>query len=382
MTLIDKLRYCYESKFGPAVPYRIFQAPGRVNLIGDHTDYNDGFVLPMAINSHIMVAAAPRRDRRINLFAQNFQLWDNFDCQHGIQKLPQNSWANYARGIVWSLLVEGHHLSGMDAVISGDIPMGSGLSSSAAMEVALGFALLSMSRIEISLTELALMAQKAENDFVGVRCGIMDQFISSLAEADHALLIDCRDLTCRSLAIPANAAIVVVESGVQRQLVEGKYNARRKECEAAAAAFGVDKLRDIDLNTFEQRIHELPPILQKRARHVISENHRTVKAAAAFEAGNLTTAGRLMQDSHLSLRDDFQVSCSELDALFEIAISTKEVYGARITGGGFGGCLVALVESSATDILLNRIQKEYPLATGRQAVVNICQPSSGVTEIN
>lgn len=382
MTLIDTLRNSFETKFGPALSYRIFQAPGRVNLIGEHTDYNEGFVLPMAINRYIQVAAAPRNDHQINIYAQNFEQWDKFHCQQEIQKLPHDNWANYSRGIAWSLLTQGYDLKGVNAVITGDIPMGSGLSSSAAMEVAFGFALLSISGIEISLTELALLAQKAENDFVGVRCGIMDQFISCLAQADHALLIDCRNLTYRSVAIPINAEIVVVESGVQRQLVEGKYNVRRKECETAATVFGVTKLRDIDSSTFDLRAYELSLILQKRARHVISENRRTLDTAESFDSGDLLAAGRSMQASHMSLRDDFEVSCPELDILFEIAIATQDVYGARITGGGFGGCLVALVESSATNALLSRIQKEYPLATGRQAVAYICQPSAGVTEIN
>lgn len=382
MTHIHRLALLFREKFPSAAQPRLFRAPGRVNLIGDHTDYNDGFVLPTAIDRHIAVAAAARDDHRVNVYSRNFDQWDHFNLRKKMAPQPGKSWSDYLRGMVWSLLARGYDLKGMDAVIDGDIPMGAGLSSSAAMEVALGFAMLNLTNAEFSLPELALMAQQAENDFVGMRCGIMDQFISCLGENNHALLIDCHDLTYRSVPIPPIAAIVIVESGVQRQLVDGRYNARRRECEKAADFFKVAKLRNVDPDTFRRRAHGLPRTVRHRARHVISENQRTLAAAKAFEDGDLIAVGNLMQTSHLSMRDDFEVSCPELDVLVEIAGAVQGVYGARLTGGGFGGCMVALVQQPATKALLTDIAKHYPPATGRQAAAYICRPSGGVTEIN
>jgi galactokinase len=381
MSLISQMVASYYRYFDSRGEPRIFQAPGRVNLIGDHTDYNDGFVLPAAIDRQIVIAATSRDDSQINVYSRDFDEWDHFDFQKEITRLPENAWGNYIRGIVWSLLREGFSLKGMDAGIAGDIPIGAGLSSSAAIEVASGYAMLQLSDNEVDRKVLARAAQKAENHFVGMRCGIMDQYISCLGQRNHALLIDCRDLDYRALPIPSGVLIMIVDSGVHRGLVDMEYNQRRSECETAAAHFGVPALRDVSLKTFESRAHELDPIVRRRSRHVITENHRTVSAAEALQADDLETVGNLMKASHASMRDDFEASCPEVDLLVEIALGVKGVYGARQTGGGFGGAMVALVQTKAAADLSAAISERYGPATGKRATVLICKASEGVSEI-
>jgi galactokinase len=381
MTLISQTLNAFDEKFTGGVAPRLFQAPGRVNLIGEHTDYNAGYVLPAAIDRQILVAATPRNDSRINIYARNFKQWDRFRIQKNIEVLSGNLCGNYFRSIVWSLLQQGRELCGMDAVVSGNIPIGAGLSSSAAIEVAVGFTLLQLSQSEINLKELALAAQKAENDFVGMRCGIMDQFIVCLGQADHALLIDCRDLSYQSVPLPSGASVVIVDSGVHRGLMDMEYNARREDCEKAARHFGVPVLRDVNMEAFRERAHEISAVAQRRAHHVISENDRTLAAADALRAQDLSTFGDLMTASHASLRDDFEVSCPELDLLVGIALDVKGVYGARLTGAGFGGCMVALVEKRAVGDLIAAIDANYPRVAGRQGTAYICRASAGVSEI-
>ncbi len=381
MTLIDQLRHQFKAQFSSKSGPRIFQAPGRVNLIGDHTDYNNGFVLPMAIDRRIALAARSRKDQQIHVYARNFNQWDRFRLDQKMSPLPANNWGNYLRAIVWSLLENGYRLKGMDAVIGGDVPIGAGLSSSAAMEVVLGYALLRLSGHLVDLAQLARMAQTAENEFVGMRCGIMDQFISCLGLSGHALLLDCRDLSYQTVPLPKKTAVVIVESGVRRGLVDGAYNDRRRECEAGAAFFKVSSLRQVNPATFNDRSHMMDKILRQRTRHVISENQRTCAAAVALETGDLKTAGLLFSASHASLRDDFQVSIPELDQLVEIATATEGVYGARMTGGGFGGCIVCLAETSALSELHQNIQKNYTPPPNGHAVIYVCRPSAGVTEV-
>jgi galactokinase len=381
MTLISQTLNSFHEKFTPAAAPRLFQAPGRVNLIGDHTDYNAGYVLPAAIDRQILVAATPRNDSRINIYARNFKQWDRFRIQKKIEALSGNLCGNYFRSIVWSLLQQGRELCGMDAVVSGNIPMGAGLGSSAAIEVAVGFTLLQLSKSEINLKELALAAQKGENDFVGMRCGIMDQFIACLGQTDHALLIDCRDLSCQSVPLPSGASVVIVDSGVHRGLMEMEYNARREDCENAARYFGVSMLRDVGMEAFRECAHDISAVIRRRAHHVISENDRTLAAANALRAQDLSTLGDLMTASHVSLRDDFEVSCPELDLLVGIALDVAGVYGARLTGAGFGGCMVALVEKKAVENLIQTIETNYPTLAGRPAAVYTCRASAGVSEI-
>jgi galactokinase len=381
MSLISQAMVSHHTNFGRRAVPRAFQAPGRVNLIGDHTDYNDGFVLPAAIDRKIVVAASPRTDSRVNVYALDFDQRDHFDIQKEIARLSENSWGNYIRGMAWALLRQGCKLRGMDAAVTGDIPIGAGLSSSAAIEVAAGYAMLQLSDNEIDRKTLALAAQKAENDFVGMRCGIMDQYISCLGQRNHALLIDCRDLDYRALPLPSGALIAIVDSGVHRGLVDMEYNARRSECESVATHFGVRALRDISLKAFKRRIQELDPTARRRARHVITENDRTVSAAEALAADDLKASGNLMVASHESLRDDFEVSCPEINLLVEIALGVNGVYGARLTGAGFGGSMVALVQSEAVADLTDAIAARYEPVSGRQATVHVCQASEGVSEI-
>ena len=380
MSLTSQTIAAYRTQFDSRSVPRIFQAPGRVNLIGDHTDYNDGFVLPAAIDRKIVVAATPRQDAQINVYALDFDQWDHFDFQDEIGQLSENAWGNYIRGMTWSLLRQNCRLKGMDAVVSGDIPIGAGLSSSAAIEVAAGHAMLQLAEISLDRKSLALAAQTAENDFVGMRCGIMDQYISCLGQRNHALLIDCRDLSYRALPLPSGALMVIVDSGVHRGLVDMAYNERRSECETAARHFGVDVLRDVSWQIFKDRAHELSPNIRHRARHVISENDRTVSAAKALAAGDLDAIGQLMVASHASLRDDFEVSCPELDLLVEIALGVKGVYGARLTGAGFGGAMVALVKPEARADLTAAIAARYEPESGKQAATYVCTASEGVSE--
>ena len=379
--MISKTVAFHRNNFDQRGAPRIFQAPGRVNLIGDHTDYNEGFVLPAAIDRQIVVAATPRKDSLVNVCALDFDQWDHFDLQKEIVRLTGNSWGNYIRGMAWSLLQEGFQLRGMDAAVAGDIPIGAGLSSSAAIEVAAGYAMLQLSKQECDRKSLALAAQKAESDFVGMRCGIMDQFISCLGRQNHALLIDCRDLGYRALPLPPGARIAIVDSGVHRGLVDMAYNARRLECETAAAHFGARALRDVSLEAFKTRAQELAPTVRRRARHVITENNRTLSAAQALAADDLKAVGTLMVASHASLRDDFEVSCPELDLLVEIALEVEGIYGARLTGAGFGGSMVALLQPEAAVDLTDAIAARYGSVSGRQATVHVCKASEGVSEI-
>ena len=363
-----------------ATPY-LFQAPGRVNLIGEPTDYNDGFVLPTAIDRHVLVAALPRPDNSVNIYASNFDRWDRFEISPAVDHLLENTWANYIRGMSWSLLGNGHRLRGMDMTVTGNIPIGAGLSSSAAIEIAVGFAFLQVSGVEIDRRLLALAAQKAENEFVGMRCGIMDQFISCLGQKDHALLIDCRELSYQRLPLPAHAAVIIVDSGVYRGLTDMAYNTRRNECETAAAHFGVKALRDVTVEQFQAQHHALLPVVARRARHVITENHRTLAAAAALKKSDVSTFGQLMTDSHRSLKEDFEVSCPELDLLVDIALNIDGVYGARLTGAGFGGCIVALADHNASQPFIRAINKHYPHKSGKTATIYICKASQGVSPV-
>jgi galactokinase len=351
-----------------------------VNLIGEHTDYNDGFVMPVAIDRHIVVAASPRSDNQINLVAMDFANQSSTFCLDDIKLDERAVWSNYARGVVWSLKQAGYQLKGMDAVIGGDVPIGAGLSSSAALEVASGLAITRLSGIDIEPKSMALLAQYAENQFVGMRCGIMDQFIACLGQAGHALLIDCRSLDHRLVPLNPAVKVVVVNSGVQRGLRDSEYNSRRDECETVAKLLGVPALRDIDEETFAQQSHSLPEIIRSRARHVVSENTRTLETARALDQEDYEKVGKLMFASHASLRDDYQVSCPELNLLVELAAGVPGVYGARLTGAGFGGCIVALANTGAEGILRAAISEYYPLRTGKNVAIFVCQASEGASE--
>ncbi len=382
MTLKEKTTHLFQKHFG-AAPARFFRAPGRVNLIGEHTDYNDGFVLPCAINYHTVIAAAPRNDSLLTVVAADFEEQiSRFDLSQPIEHDPAAPWSNYVRGVAWVMQQQGHRLRGANMVIAGDVPRGAGLSSSASLEVVVGTALARLSGLNIDLKTIALNGQKAENEFVGMRCGIMDQFISALGQPDHALLIDCRSLDGRAVPIPAGTAIIIANSNVKRGLVDSEYNTRRKECESAAAYFGVPALRDVPPDMFALHADELDETVAKRARHVITENARTEAAAEALARGDLRAMGRLMAESHASMRDDFEITVPPIDALVEIIAGViGEAGGVRMTGGGFGGCVVALAPQELAPAVQTAIAAKYPAASGLEATVYVCQASAGVGEM-
>ncbi len=364
-------------------PTHFLRAPGRVNLIGEHTDYNDGFVLPCAIDYHTVVAARPRPDRQVKLVAADFsEQTSQFDLAERIVRDETAPWSNYVRGVAWALQQRGYRLQGVDMVVAGNVPQGAGLSSSASLEVVVGTTFNRLSELGLDGQTVALVGQQAENDFVGMRCGIMDQYISALGQAGHALLIDCRSLAYRAVPMPAGTAIIIANSNVKRGLVDSEYNTRRRECEAAAAHFGVAALRDVSPGLLALHEDELAETVAKRARHVITENGRTEAAAEALAHGDLARMGRLMAESHRSMRDDFEITVPPIDALVEIIANVVgEAGGVRMTGGGFGGCVVALAPQELVPAVENAIAREYPAATGLEATVYVCRASAGAGEL-
>lgn len=374
----------FATHFGQA-PSMVVRAPGRVNLIGEHTDYNDGFVLPAAIDRATYIAAAPRSDRRVRVFAADLNESEEFAIDH-IEPSGIRPWSNYIRGMVRSLLAAGHVINGADMVVSSSVPRGAGLSSSAALEVATGYVFQLFYDLNILGEELALMAQATENHFVGVNCGIMDQFIVTLGQAHHALLIDCRDLSYQAVSVPENAAIVICDSHIERSLAASAYNQRRAECEQAveilsASLPGIKALRDVTSQQLQQYSQALPSIVLQRARHVISENERVLSGVAALRAGNVAEFGRLMNASHASMRDDYNVSIPEMDALVASAQRVSGCYGSRLTGAGFGGCTVSLVENGAVEHFRHEVAAAYLAATGRSASIYVTHAADGVGRI-
>ena len=364
-------------------PQTIVRAPGRVNLIGEHTDYNDGFVLPCAIDYETLVAATARDDTRLRVVAADYgDSVDEFRLDAPITARPDVPWANYVRGVVAMLQQRSGTLRGAEIAIAGNVPQGAGLSSSAALEVAVLQTMNSLHALGLDPTEVALLAQRAENEFVGCQCGIMDQLISARGRAGHALLIDCRSLESRPVPLPAGLAVMIVHSRVARGLVESAYNERRQQCEAAAQHYGVKALRDLDAAALDVGAAGLDPRVLRRARHVVTENQRTQDAAEALAAGDLQRLGRLMAASHASMRDDFQITLPAIDRLVEIAQqAVGEQGGARMTGGGFGGCVVALLPRERTAHVQSRIEAEYRAPNGEPADVWICRACEGAGEI-
>ncbi|OQA45869.1 MAG: Galactokinase [Chloroflexi bacterium ADurb.Bin325] len=339
------------------------RAPGRVNLIGEHTDYNDGYVLPAAIERETCIAAAPRPDGIVRLVARDLDRETTFDLAHVAPAAdPQATWSNYVRGVAAGLLAAGYRLRGLDAVIQGNVPVGSGLSSSAALEMASVQAFAAAGEFTVPPDQAARIGQKAEHDFVGANTGLMDQLASALGQPDRVLLIDCRDLSYRPVPTPAGATILIADTAVRRQLASSAYNERRSQCEAAAAAMGVRALRDANLEMLARV--DVPDVVRRRAQHVIEENDRVLATVAALQAGDLTQVGRLMNASHASLRDLYEVSSAELDAMAELLRSQPGCYGARLTGAGFGGCCVALVDAPAVDAAIAAVSAAYSAQTG------------------
>jgi galactokinase len=360
---------------------RLFRAPGRINLIGEHVDYNDGFVMPAALDLSIWAAIAPRPDRRLRIRSLIMDDIVEFDLDDSAAQ-PRGDWTDYIRGVAIFLERAGYRLSGADLVLNGNLPIGAGLSASAAFEVSAGFALLTISGAEVDRVELAKICQRAENQFVGVRCGIMDQYISCCGVAGSALLLDCRSLTSRKVAIDPQARLVLCDTMVRHQLASDEYNVRREDCERAAAVLstriaGISALRDVTFAQLMRHADSMPELVFRRARHVVGEIDRTLRAAAALDAGDLKECGRLMSLSHESLRDDYQVSCAELDLMVDIAHSIPGVYGARMMGGGFGGCTINLVDVRHADAFAQAMAERYQIATGVTPPILTCVPGPG-----
>ena len=378
--LQEKVVAAFESRHG-RLPDVVVRAPGRVNLIGEHTDYNDGFVMPMAIDSAVWLALRPVAGDRVEVHSLDFDETRDFSLnavRSRASGYADAGWIEYLKGVSWALLDAGHHLEGWEGVVAGDVPVGAGLSSSAALEMACARASAAVSELPWDPAAMALLGQRAENEWVGVNCGIMDQMISACGSAGHALLLDCRSLAGSQVPLPPGTAVVVMDTGTRRGLVDSAYNERRSQCEAAAAHFGVQALRDVTVSRFEQETEAaMPPGSWRRARHVITENDRTELAAVAMRSGDAVELGRLMDASHESLRADFEVSSAALDAMADCARGAPGCVGARMTGAGFGGCAVALVTAADVEHFASEVADRYTRATGRDPSVYVCTATDG-----
>jgi len=355
----------------------VASAPGRVNLIGEHTDYNNGFVFPIAIDRYIHVAARPRADRLVRVAARDRNDVDRFSLD-AVERDPERRWANYIRGVAAELTAAGFALRGVDLAIGGNVPVGAGVSSSAAIELATARAFLTAAGGDMALPELALLCQRVENGFVGVSCGIMDQFISALGEPSKAMLLDCESLAYEMAPLPERATFVVCDTRKERALGDSAYNERRSQCEAGAAKLGVPSLRHATSEALAANRGELDPVTFRRCRHVVTEIARTVDAVVALKAGDLAAFGRLMDESHASLRDDYEVSCPELDAMVQAARGAPGCLGARLTGAGFGGCAVALVEPQDVEAFIRQTSAQYEAQTGLRPSLYAVRASGGV----
>ncbi len=365
-------------------PEAVARAPGRVNLIGEHTDYNDGFVFPCAIGLETQVALRARNDGVVRIVAADFGgAIDEFSLASPIVRSSNNPWADYVRGVIREMRAEGFAFSGGDISIAGDVPQGAGLSSSASLEVATALAVAACAgRPDADRTNLAKISQRAENDFVGCNCGIMDQLVSAQGVEGAALLIDCRTLKFTPVRAPDKISILIVHSGVLHGHAGGHYNDRRRQCDEAASALGVSKLRDADEQMLQSGVGTLDPVAFRRARHVITENARTQRAADAFAAGDLRTLGALMRASHRSMRDDFEVTTPDVDRLADLLNEAiGEEGGARMTGGGFGGAVVALAHRTRAAEIAARIEAVYERPDGQATKMLIQKPVSGAALI-
>jgi galactokinase len=388
--MLDQLRSLkkrHEEVFGPGDGLMAVRAPGRVNLIGEHTDYNDGYVLPIAIERDIIILARKREDRSIILHSMDFNDTVSFSLD-SIHKDPEHPWADYPKGIAHVLEGYGLRLQGMEGVIKGNVPLGAGLSSSAAFEVATALAFQTLNNFPMDGIQMAKLCQRAENEFVGVNCGIMDQFISRLGRRDHALLIDCRSLNYSLIPLPfKDFKIAIVNTGVKRGLVDSEYNRRRAECEEGVKVLSkhlpdIKALRDVSLDEFLSHKDMLPPTTRLRCQHVIEENQRVLDSVDALKSGDVEAFGELLVSSHESLRNKYQVSCSELDIAVQIALNTEGVLGSRMTGAGFGGCTVSLVHQDALQDFVDRIMSEYPTRTNLNPQIYISSAHHGACKLN
>lgn len=377
-----QLRSIHQARFG-AKP-AIFVAPGRVNLIGEHTDYAEGFVMPAAINFATLAAISPRNDGKIVLYSENYGEEMSFDA--AAAPVAQKHWSDYPMGVVSILKGEGVEVPGFSLSLWGDVPLGSGLSSSAALEVATLLAVTALAGVSYPGPVLARLGQRVENEFVGANCGIMDQFISANGKKDHALLLDCRDLSFRLAPIPADVSLVIANTMVKHSIVGGDYKTRRAESEAACAIIDshrgpVPFLRDATLDDLAKWGSEMAPKSYLRAKHVISENLRTVAASKALLKGDMKELGRLMGEAHVSYSKDFEGSCVEADAMVELAQDLPGLIGARLTGGGFGGCTINLVEQPQAQAFAQALTARYATKFNIQPEVHVCHASDGAHQI-
>lgn len=366
----------FETYFN-AKPEFIVRAPGRVNLIGEHTDYNDGFVLPMAIDHAVWLALRPRDDRTVRLFSLDLETDSTFE----LDSLTRGEgWGEYPKGVAYQLMKEGYILRGFDAIMTGDVPRGAGLSSSAAVELAVARAFAAASNFAWDAPKMAKIAQTAENQWVGMNCGIMDQMASAACKEGYALFLDCRSLEFQHAPLPKGVAIVILDTSTRRGLVGSAYNERRSQCEEAARWFGVKALRDISVEEFNSKPKDgLNELAAKRAKHIITENARVLEAMQVMKNGNIKRLGELFNASHDSLRDDFEVTNNELNIMVECARKQESCYGARMTGAGFGGCAVALVKEENAAEFVDAVSAAYRQRTELEAAVYVCKASEGAS---
>jgi galactokinase len=382
---VNATKTSHTRRFG--IDPAVFTAPGRVNLIGEHTDYSEGFVMPAAIDFATLAAISARSDNQIAIYSENFGEQSEFDLEF-LPHHPRHHWSDYPVGVVTILREAGVPVGGFNLTLNGDVPLGSGLSSSASVEVATATAILGLLGESSRFTppEVARLCQRAENHFVGTQSGIMDQFISCCGAEGHALLLDCRDLSYRLSPIPDGLSIVICNSMVKHSHAGGEYNTRRAEIEAGAQIIKMHRpeicyLRDVTMADLDRWGDEMLDNVLKRCRHVVSENLRTVAAADALDRGDLETLGRLMAESHVSYRDDFEASCREADILVELAAREPACVGARLTGGGFGGCTVNLVHSSEAEGFAKKLVEEYFASTGIAAEIYLCRAAAGAHQV-
>ncbi len=384
----DKILELSVSIFGgQQKDYRVYRAPGRVNLIGEHTDYNEGYVLPAAIDRWTYIAIKKNADKIARFYAGDFS--DKAEADLGkIESVIEHKWLNYPLGAIWALSQKGYDVSsGVSAVILGNVPIGAGLSSSASIEVVTAFALCDLWDMEISLVDLALLCQFAENKFVGVNCGIMDQFIICMGKESSSLFIDCRNYTYQHVNIPQDLALVICNTNVKRGLLNSEYNTRREECDKAVQIVkeqlgkDIKALRDVSKEELELCLSSMPENVAKRARHIVYENARVLDTVSAFRRDNKSAINQLMAESHQSLKDDYNVSCSELDIMVESAIRHPACIGARMTGAGFGGCTVNLVKRDEVKSFADSICRDYQSRTGKRCDAYICVAVNGVERV-
>jgi len=386
-SLTSKFQQAYKS-----IPAFVARAPGRVNLLGEHVDYNDGWVLPAAIDRAAYVAVGECNSPLVSLSAMDLDDGAVFrvtelDAKADVTGKPLKSWAHYPAGVAWALKARGLAVAGMDAVLTADVPRGAGVSSSAAVEVAFATAWQKLGGWSLSPMDLALTCQRAENQYVGVNSGIMDQFASACGRAGHLLLLDCRTLEWEPVPLPEGVAIVVADTMVRRELGKSEYNVRRAHCEAAMRVLaevlpGIKALRDVSVADFNRHAHRLSPVVSKRARHVVEECARVQTAVAALRANRLADFGALMNECHASLRDLYEVSCPELNAMVEAAQKIEGCYGARLTGAGFGGCSVNLVAAPAAETFRRELAAQYEKTTGQKPEIYVCQAAKGANVLS